>query len=270
MKPRVRECTSESVCYRPLPLAGVESMAAITARSFPRHTHDEFGIGLVDSGGHASWSGRGQVEAGPGMFITTNPGEVHDGRALGRRARSWRILYLEPRALRDLFSDVSGTDASFEFAAPVFADPELRSCFERAFSAADGLACESALLQLVADLRAHSTAPVRALARGIPDVRRARERLEADPAIPVTLHELARECSLSRFQLLRAFARTYGLPPHAYLMQRRLARARRLLRARMPLAEVAVDCGFSDQSHLSRCFVRQFGVTPGRYAAHGS
>jgi AraC-like DNA-binding protein len=260
---------AECVRYRALPLTGVESMSARTARSFPRHTHDEFGIGLVDAGGHASWSGRGHVEAGPGMFITTNPGEVHDGRALGRGARSWRILYFEPGALRTLLADVTGTDARFEFTRPVFADPALRARFERAFAAADAMAGESALLHLVADLRGHSTASVRD-ASAAPDVRHARDRLEADPAAPVTLEELARECSLSRYQLLRAFARSYGLPPHAYLVQRRLAKARRLLRARVPLAQVAIDCGFSDQSHLSRCFVRQFGVTPGRYASPAS
>lgn len=267
MSPPAPGRTPESVRYRPLPLTGVETMAASTARSFPRHTHDEFGIGLVDAGGHASWSGRGHVEAGPGMFITVNPGEVHDGHALGRRARSWRILYFEPRALRALLSDVSGTDTPFEFTRPVFADPGLRARFEHAFVPAESLACESALLHLVADLRAHSTAPERAELRGAPDVRRARDVIEADLAAAVTLEALARECSLSRYQLLRAFARAYGLPPHAYLMQRRLARARRLLRMGRPLTEVAADCGFSDQSHLTRCFSRQFGVTPGRYAA---
>lgn len=257
---------TESVRYRALPLAGVEAMAARTARSFPRHTHDEFGIGLVDAGGHASWSGKGRVEAGPGTFISVNPGEVHDGHALGGHARSWRILYFEPSALQGLLADVTGGKA-FEFTQPVFADPGMRAAFEAAFARDEPMACESALLRLIARLRAHSTARASPEPRGTPDVRRARDRLDSDPSTPVTLDELAGECSLSRYQLLRAFARAFGLPPHAYLLQRRLARARQLIRARTPLAEVAAAAGFSDQSHLTRCFVRQFGVTPGRYPA---
>ena len=71
---------------------------------------------------------------------------------------------------------------------------------------------------------------------------------------------------MSRFQLLRAFRRAFGLPPHAYLLQRRLALARRLLRSPVSLAEVAVAAGFADPSHLTRCFTRQFGVPPARYA----
>lgn len=259
----------ESIRYRGLPLAGVEAMSATTSRSFPRHTHDEFGIGIVDAGGHGSWSGRGHVEAGPGNFITTNPGEVHDGHALGDGARSWRILYFEPRAMNALLADVAERDASFEFSRPVFADGALRAAFESMFTHArdtgDALACESAALQLVAGLRAHSTTPARDLSRAAPDLRRAHERMTSDPAAPHTLEELARDASLSRFQLLRAFTRAFGLPPHAYLLQRRLALARRLLRSGMSPALAATDAGFSDQSHLTRCFARQFGVTPGRY-----
>ena len=258
--------------FRAWPLAGVEAMRAHTARSFPRHTHDEYGIGLVDRGGHASWSGRGKVEAGAGTFITVNPGEVHDGHAIGN-ARAWRILYFEPAALNAWLGDIVGRDVAFEFARPVFGDGALRAIFDAAFARGDdphpdGMACESALLHLVAGLRAHSTAPALRETRGAPDVRRARERLESDPAAPVTLDELARDCSLSRYQLLRAFSRAFGLPPHAWLLQRRLAGARELLRVGTPLAEIAASSGFSDQSHLTRSFVRQFGVTPGRYVRH--
>src|SRR5678816_1843208 len=84
---------SDAIAFHAFPLAGIDPMTASTARAFPRHTHDQYGIGVIDAGGHASWSGRGQVEAAPGHFISVNPGEVHDGRAIGGRPRTWRILY---------------------------------------------------------------------------------------------------------------------------------------------------------------------------------
>jgi hypothetical protein len=77
-------------------------MSAATARSFPRHTHDQYGVGLVDRGGHASWSGRGHVEAGRGQFICVNPGEVHDGRPIGRIAATWAIDFYRRHGLLDL------------------------------------------------------------------------------------------------------------------------------------------------------------------------
>ena len=261
----------EAIAFHAYPLHGIDPMSASTARAFPRHTHDQYGIGVVDAGRHASWSGRGQVEAGPGNFICVNPGEVHDGRAIGGRPRAWRILYFEPTAFSDLRSDVlGGTLRSFEFIAPVFADRELHRLFDAAFwhraGQGETMPCETALLSLVARLGIHSTPrPVRGEAPPA-CVRRARDRIDADPASPVTLIELAKEAGLSRYQLIRAFTRELGLTPHAYILQRRIALAQRLIRAGRDLAEVATEAGFCDQSHLTRWFVRQFGVTPRRYA----
>src|SRR5215212_11039300 len=96
----------ESIRYHDFPIAGVDAMSACTLRAYPQHTHDQYGIGVVDDGRHSSWSGRGQVEAGAGDLISCNPGEVTDGRAVGGRPRSWRMLYFEPELMRTLCGDV--------------------------------------------------------------------------------------------------------------------------------------------------------------------
>jgi AraC-like DNA-binding protein len=133
--------------------------------------------------------------------------------------------------------------------------------------ARDAMACEGALLALVARLRRHSTVGGADTGGAAACIRRARARIDADPAAPLTLAELAREAGLSRYQLLRGFARALGLTPHAYVLQRRLGLARRLMRGGHALADVALRAGFYDQSHLTRAFARQFGVTPRRYAS---
>jgi len=101
-------------------------------------------------------------------------------------------------------------------------------------------------------------------------VRRAKHRIDQDPAAQLTLADLAGEAGVSRFQLLRGFARELGLTPHAYIVQQRLALARRLIRAGRCLAETSLVAGFCDQSHMTRCFVRHFGVTPSRYASRSA
>jgi AraC-like DNA-binding protein len=78
---------------------------------------------------------------------------------------------------------------------------------------------------------------------------------------------LAALSGVSRFQLLRAFGREVGTTPYAYLLQRRVRLARQLLKAGQQPAEAAAASGFADQSHLTRAFVRQFGITPARYRA---
>ena len=104
-------------------------------------------------------------------------------------------------------------------------------------------------------------------ARGASDVEQARGRIDDAPAETFTLVELADLCGLSRFQFLRSFARATGLTPHAYLIQRRVDLARRLVANGTPLAEAAAESGFFDQSHMTRHFTRVLGISPGAYAA---
>jgi AraC-like DNA-binding protein len=82
----------------------------------------------------------------------------------------------------------------------------------------------------------------------------------------VSLDELAAVTKLSRFHLVRAFARRTGIPPHAYQLKLRIERACVLLRAGITAAEAATQVGFADQSHFTRHFKRIRGITPGQYA----
>ena len=88
-------------------MAGVEAVTAESRHAFPRHIHDQFGIGVIERGAQKSLSGRGEVEAGPGNTITVNPGEVHDGTPLDDAGRMWRMLYLDPRLVAETVCDMS-------------------------------------------------------------------------------------------------------------------------------------------------------------------
>ena len=100
-----------------------------------------------------------------------------------------------------------------------------------------------------------------------PSVTRAVKRIDSAPESHVSLAELAALSGVSRFQLLRAFSREVGITPHAYIIQRRVLLAQRLLADGQTAAQAAIQAGFSDQSHMTRAFVRQVGVTPGCYRA---
>ena len=265
----------EQIRYFNVAPTGIDAMAATSSRSYPRHTHDQYGIGVIDRGGHASLSGRGQVEAGTGTLIFVNPGEVHDGRALGGRPRSWRILYFEPQCLMAARADVhEGATAFPYFEAPVFASDPLRGALDAAFKSVVGdvdgyqeMIAETAVLRLVALLAVNLTSKALRNIHSTISIRRARDRIDADPAARMTLASLAAESGSSRYQLLRAFAREVGMTPHAYIIQQRIALARRMLRTGSALVDAASAAGFSDQSHFTRAFGRQFGVTPARYRA---
>jgi AraC-like DNA-binding protein len=92
-----------------------------------------------------------------------------------------------------------------------------------------------------------------------------RREIDERHAENLGLEELSKLAGLNRFHLLRTFHAQVGCTPHAYLIDRRLARARELLRRGATPSEAAVDVGFADQSHLTRHFKRFFGVTPALY-----
>lgn len=250
-------------------LPGIEAMTLLTDHSFPRHSHDSFGIGVMAAGAQRSWSGMGWVEAEAGDVITVNPGEMHDGVPIGG-ARGWRMLYLDPALVACELKDEG--EGRPEIAYPALRDPVFSGLFARLFAGVTGpmpepLALQEDLLRTLAYLvRRHGTRP-RPACQATPAVAMARQRLDDAPQAPATLAELAALSGVSRFQLLRGFARETGVTPHAYLLQRRVRLARQLLIAGRTLADAALAAGFADQSHMTRAFHRQFGVTPGRYRA---
>lgn len=85
---------------------------------------------------------------------------------------------------------------------------------------------------------------------------------------PLTLGELALRCNLSEYHFARMFRESFGLPPHQYLLARRLQRACRLLQqGELALGQVAMLCGFASASHFSNRFRQALGATPGEYRA---
>lgn len=252
---------------------GVEAVVATTGHRFARHTHEQFGIGLLFSGAQKSLSGRGMVEAEAGDLITVNPNEVHDGAPIGD-ARSWSILYFDPTVMDCLASEVAeGRVHRSEIPRPVIQDRLLAARFRALFSAVTGneerLRCEELLLSVIADAMREAVMGEEAV-RVPGSIADARRLIDDDPAAEISLADLARESGLSRFQVLRAFAKATGFTPHAYLVQARVHLARRLIVAGVSLAEAAAESGFADQSHMTRAFVARHGLTPGTYARGSS
>lgn len=259
-----------SIELLPITVAGVEAVNANSDISFGRHTHDQFGIGLMDRGGQKSLSGRGYVESNAGDVITVNPGEVHDGTPLGG-SRAWRMLYFDTELINQCFIDISeGKFASGEFAMPVLKNVGIAKIFNQLYQAiisgngdVKNLAADEALLILTNALAQMPRIQIKTPLKG---VLYAKEKMDDAPGSAISLTELAAIAGLGQFTFLRAFAHYSGMTPHAYLLQRRLSLVRKLIRGGMDLVDAAIAGGFSDQSHMNRLFVRSYGYTPGVYA----
>jgi AraC-like DNA-binding protein len=234
---------------------------------YASHTHEEFSIGICVGGAEVIDYRGDHLRPGPGSIVVLAPGEMHNGRPAAADGYAYRALYPEPALLGD------GTTGGLPyFREPLLDDPELATALHRAHAelsaCPDPLEAESRLPWLLTALtRRHSTA--RAANDVVPGAAHiahvVRDRLADELLAPPSLAELAADLGLSRYQLLRAFRTTMGIPPYAWLAQHRVGRARGLLESGMRPGEVAGAVGFADQAHLTRWFRRVLGVTPAAY-----
>jgi AraC-like DNA-binding protein len=263
----------QSTYFRPAGLDGIEALHAdFVSHAYRPHSHPTWTVAVVERGAARFELDATQQRADRGELFVLEPEAVHTGMAAVPEGWAYKVLYLDP--------EVIGEWAERDGAPPraarwvVFHDRVLRDRLLAAHAAlaggAAGLELDEAVLGAVAALRPHLRPGPRdagTRSRGEhPAVRRAgaylRER--ADAVVP--LAELAAVAGLSRFELVRRFRADTGLTPHAFQTDLRVARARALLRAGTPPADVAAACGFADQAHLTRVFKRAVGVPPARYA----
>jgi AraC-like DNA-binding protein len=231
--------------------------AHFTEHAYPAHVHGEWTLLLVDSGG-VDYSLDGHRQQAVSRRLTVLPPYVsHDGRAASPGGFDKRVLYVDERWLPERLTGAA-------VRAPLLGDAALARAVAAVHgSLADPLEAESRLAMVTERIGLHLTAGDAPPERRDPGLARlVRDRLDTDRP---TLEALARELGTHPSHLVRTFRREYGLPPHRYLIGRRLDRARRLLLAGMPIAEVAAECGFHDQAHLTRHFRALLGTTPGRF-----
>jgi AraC-like DNA-binding protein len=255
---------------------GIETLHATFSKghAYDPHFHDSYLIGVTEQGVQQFNCRRIRHDSTPGHVFMLEPGEIHDGEAPTADGFSYRMLYLDPlwlqREMVAVFEQAS-EHSLLSVTQTVTHDPALALAIRTAFATVHRsefrIVRQTALDTLLAQL----TRRLHWRQRSDTDPRlplvalRARDYLHAHVHADIGLDQLAAACGVDRFRLHRAFRAAFGLPPHAYLVQLRLAKARRQLAEGAWPADVASNLGFADQSHLGRWFVRAYGLTPAAY-----
>jgi AraC-like DNA-binding protein len=240
---------------------------------FEPHLHEEVVVVVNEAGTSEVRTRLGTGVSRPGTVWVFAAGEYHSGLVPAGGAWSYRALYLDAPALAGIAHLLSdGQRVLPELAPGLHEDAALAGALRRAHLCAEmgSPLAERELAWSCAMAALHERAggrPPKPQARCMPRMERARAFIDAHFATDFSIDTLAAETGISRYHLMRSFHRAYGLPPHAYARQLRLATAKRLLQAGRPPAEVAMETGFYDQSHLTRLFKRTFGLTPARFAS---
>jgi AraC-like DNA-binding protein len=247
---------------------GIEEVfhARFVEHAYPLHTHATWTLLVVDAGAVRYDLDRAEHGALGRAVTLLPPGVAHDGRSATAGGFRKRVLYL---------SDFPDGLVGRAVDRPAVVDDVLRAAVDRLHRVlerpGDELAARSGLAVITDRLATH-------LGGGVPDAGSVRDPraaaglrdlLDAHVVDGLALDDAAAALHVTPNHLVKAFSAEFGLPPHRYLVGRRVEVARRLLLAGLPAARVAVEAGFHDQAHLTRHFRRLLGVTPGRFASPG-
>jgi AraC-like DNA-binding protein len=256
--------------YRRHPHLGIETVAYRgPLERMPTHAHAEFQLTLYTGGPRRFKIARHDFAGAPRTSIIIQAGEPHSSVPVGDSVLALRTFYLEESTIAEVAASLWGGKGAVAFRNPLIDDAEtvwLQSA-HRALDH-DNLEGEEKIcvaLQRLVRRNATPTGPARRVTGADARVATVRQILDDRTSENVGLDELAAAAGVSRFHLIRVFQRRYGLTPFAYQRNRRIERARAILRTGKSIADAAAAAGFADQSHLGRSFRAVMGSTPGEY-----
>ncbi|HEX2250395.1 MAG TPA: AraC family transcriptional regulator [Gemmatimonadales bacterium] len=250
------------------------SCAYLDGRCAAPHVHEEWQFAVAAEPSTITLGAYRRYSAQPNDVTVVQPYEVHTEGGVSGEPRRWLVLYVAEAVVDRVHQDrARGVP---RFGCPVISDPHSSQVlFELLQCSMSGNLDSSEFTVRVLEWLRHlfrnhalgmATPPEGRRIRA--PVERARSYLQAHPTEPLPLADLVDLLGVTTSHLVRSFSRSVGLPPKSYHAQIRLARARRLLAQGKPATWVAYECGFADQSHLSRRFREYYGLTPGAFQTY--
>lgn len=224
------------------------------------HFHPNGHLIYVVNGTYSESCAAGAVELGPKSLRYLPPGHTHANHF--SRAARCVVIEVAPAVLARVNQASKGLESAGEIEGPVsgWLAERLYDEFQRPMEGG-GLALEGMLLELTAEAARRVGQGV---AKIVPEwLKNARRHLESNCLRAVSLAEIARVSGMHRVHVSREFRKHFGTTIGEFLRNLRVQHARRLLKSTtQTLTDIALDCGFADQSHFSATFRRLTGLTP--------
>lgn len=237
---------------------------------FPNHFHDYYVIGFIESGTRCLCCNNREYTIGQGNIILFNPNDSHSCVQCDGGTLDYRGLNIPKETMLSLSEEITGRRTLIGFSENVIKNDELsaylRSLHNAIMSNSKEFEKEEMLLMLISLLAEQYGQPFSSC---VPECSRKIEDtcvfMEKYYSKHITLDELC-ECSgLSKSTLLRAFTKSKGVTPYRYLQAVRIGKAKELLERGVTPIDVAIQTGFSDQSHFTNFFNMFIGLSPAAY-----
>ncbi|MCY8225525.1 AraC family transcriptional regulator [Bacillus haynesii] len=240
-------------------------------QKFPNHFHEYFVIGFIEKGRRSLLCKGEEYIINQGDLVLFNPYDTHSCEQIDGKALDYRCINVMPDVMRRFVKEITGTDSLPYFTENVLFRHELNASLKelhiQILQKEKALKKEELFLNLLEELiRTYSDV---AFLENAPEpsdeVKAVCGYLESHYQKNITLEHLSKLTGWNKYHLLRSFTKQKGISPYSYLETVRINHAKKLLEEGVKPIDAAFQTGFSDQSHMTKFFKRQVGLTPKQY-----
>ncbi|UOY87690.1 AraC family ligand binding domain-containing protein [Bacillus glycinifermentans] len=240
-------------------------------QKFPNHFHEYYVIGFIEKGQRYLLCKGQEYIINPGDLLLFNPHDTHSCEQIDGKALDYRSINVMPDVMQKAVKEITGAESLPYFTQNVLFRHELTSSLKelhvQILQKEKALQKEELFLNLLEELiRTYSDVTFLERAPEPSDeVKTVCGYLEEHYTENIRLDDLSGLTGWSKYHLLRSFTKQKGISPYSYLETVRINQAKKLLEQGVKPIDAAFQTGFSDQSHLTKFFKRQVGLTPKQY-----
>lgn len=240
-------------------------------QKFPNHFHDYYVIGFIEKGQRRLSCKNNDYVINTGDLLFFNPFDNHACEQIDHKTLDYRCLNIMPDIMRKVTEDITGNAYLPSFKSPVVQNSEhtivLQKLHQMILNEAPGFQKNESFYFLMKQLiEAYSELPTETYDEEYEmNIQIVCQYIQEHFKEKILLDDLAQMAAINKYSLVRSFTRLKGITPYRYLQTIRINEAKKLLERGISPSDVALECGFADQSHFSNFFMEFIGLTPGQY-----
>lgn len=240
-------------------------------QKFPNHFHEYYVIGFIESGRRQLFCKNKEYVIERGDLVLFNPGDNHTCQQIDGGTLDYRCMNIKTEVMKKVLFEITGKDyvPYFKENAVFNSDivPSLQELYLMIMNEERDFKKEEIFLFIIEQLITEyaDAITVDTLKEANTEIKTICDFLEENYMESITLSKLSELTGLNKYYLLRSFTKQKGITPYGYLESIRISKAKKLLEQGIAPIDVAIQTGFTDQSHFTNFFKKFIGLTPKQY-----